>query len=203
MPKRTRIYTRTGDAGSTGLVGGERVSKRHPRIEAYGTVDELSSAIGVARAQLPQLAGESLQLDRWLEWSQNVLFDLGAELATPAQKRWEQMPLASAGQVAALERAIDEAEAELEPLNAFILPGGSPGGAALHFARTICRRAERLLIALRESEPDISGVTVQLLNRLSDALFVWARWVNLKTQAPERLWSAKPEPPAAGPGEST
>ena len=203
MPKRTRIYTRAGDSGSTGLVGGERVSKRDPRIEAYGTVDELSSAIGVARTQVPELAGESLQLDRWLEWTQNVLFDLGAELATPVAKRWDQMPLASAAQVAALERAIDEAEAELEPLNAFILPGGSPAGAALHFARTVCRRAERLTIALRESNPDVSGITIQLLNRLSDALFVWARWVNLKTHAPERVWSAKAEPPAAARGEST
>jgi len=196
MPKRTRIYTRAGDDGTTGLVGGQRVSKNDPRIEAYGTVDELSSAIGVARAHLPQLAGESLQLDRWLEWMQNALFDLGAELATPAQKRWENMPLASEEQVVALERAIDAAEADLEPLNAFILPGGSQCGAALHFARTVCRRAERLVIALAKSEPEISGVTVRLLNRLSDALFVWARWINLKTHAAERTWSAKAAPPA-------
>lgn len=198
MPKHTRIYTRTGDEGQTGLVGGARVSKNDPRIDAYGTVDELSSAIGIARAQLPALTGDSLRLDSWLEWTQNVLFDLGAELATPAAKRWENMPLASEEQVAALERAIDAAEAELEPLNAFILPGGSPCGAALHFARTVCRRAERLVIALRADEPEVSGVTVRLLNRLSDALFVWARWINRKTNALELQWKAKAAPPARG-----
>jgi cob(I)alamin adenosyltransferase len=195
MPKHTRIYTRAGDAGTTGLVGGARVSKNDPRIETYGTVDELSSAIGMARAELPQLAAESFDIDRWLAWTQNVLFDLGAELATPAEKRWENMPLASESQVAALEGAIDQADAALEPLDAFILPGGSPSGAALHFARTVCRRAERLLITLREIHPEISPVTVRLLNRLSDALFVWARWINARSGIPETRWKATAQPP--------
>jgi cob(I)alamin adenosyltransferase len=190
MPKRTRIYTRAGDAGSTGLVGGARVSKNNGRIETYGTLDELSSAIGVARA----LIAES-RLDAWLAWTQNLLFDLGAELATPAGKRWSGMALAGDDQVAALERAIDEADADLEPLNTFILPGGSQAGAALHFARTVCRRAERLLVTLREQEPEISEATIRVLNRLSDALFVWARWINKHTGTPEHQWNAKASPP--------
>ena len=195
MSKRTRIYTRTGDAGSTGLVGGARVSKNGGRIETYGTLDELSSAIGIARAHLAATSGGGPRLDAWLAWTQNLLFDLGAELATPAGKQWSGMALAGDDQVTALERAIDEADADLEPLSAFILPGGSPTGAALHFARTVCRRAERLLVTLREREPEISEATIRVLNRLSDALFVWARWINRQTHTPEHRWSAKASPP--------
>ena len=197
MPKRTRIYTRAGDAGSTGLVGGARVSKNGGRIETYGTLDELSSAIGVARAQIAasSFAAHASRLDAWLAWTQNLLFDLGAELATPAGKRWSGMALAGDDQVAALERAIDEADADLDPLNTFILPGGSQPGAALHFARTVCRRAERLLVTLREQEPEISEATIRVVNRLSDALFTWARWVNKLTDTPEHPWSAKASPP--------
>jgi cob(I)alamin adenosyltransferase len=197
MPKRTRIYTRTGDAGITGLVGGARVSKNSGRIEAYGTLDELSSAIGIARAQLA-ISGDresASRLDAWLAWSQNALFDLGAELATPAEKRWSGMALAGDDQARALERAIDQAEADLEPLNTFILPGGSQAGAALHYARTVCRRAERRLVTLREQEPEISDATLRLLNRLSDALFVWARWINMRAGAAEAQWSAAAQPP--------
>ena len=196
MPKRTRIYTRAGDAGSTGLVGGARVPKNSGRIETYGTLDELSSAIGVARAQLAGLRGANqARLDAWLAWTQNLLFDLGAELATPAEKRWSGMALAGDDHVRALERAIDQAEAELEPLNTFILPGGSQPGAALHFARTVCRRAERLLVTMREQEPEISEATLRVLNRLSDALFVWARWINKSAGVTEAQWSAAAQPP--------
>jgi cob(I)alamin adenosyltransferase len=196
MPKRTRIYTRSGDAGSTGLVGGARVAKNSGRIETYGTLDELSSTIGVARAHLAASGGANAsRLDAWLAWTQNLLFDLGAELATPAEKRWSAMVLAGDDQVRALERAIDEAEADLEPLHTFILPGGSQAGAALHLARTVCRRAERLLVTLREQEPEISEATLRLLNRLSDALFVWARWINMRAGAAEAQWSAASQPP--------
>lgn len=197
MPKHTRIYTRTGDAGSTGLVGGARVSKNSGRIETYGTLDELSSAIGIARAELAASEGaaNTVRLDVWLAWTQNVLFDLGAELATPAEKRWAGMATAGDDQVRALERAIDEAEDDLEPLNTFILPGGSKAGAALHFARTICRRAERLLVTLREQEPEISEATLRVLNRLSDALFVWARWINMRERIAEAQWRAAAQPP--------
>jgi cob(I)alamin adenosyltransferase len=190
MAKRTRIYTRSGDNGSTGLVGGERVSKNSARIETYGTVDELSSAIGVVRAHL---RGD--RIDGWLAWTQDMLFNLGAELATPSKHRWPDMPLVGASQIAALERAIDETEALLEPLHAFILPGGSVAGAQLHYARTVCRRAERLLISLREQEPEISVETVGFLNRLSDALFVWARAINKRAGVAEAQWNAASQPP--------
>ena len=192
MAKRTRIYTRAGDNGSTGLVGGERVSKNSARIETYGTVDELSSAIGVARAHMREEGGP---IDHWLAWTQDMLFNLGSELATPARHHRPDMPLAGAPQVSALERAIDETEAQLEPLHAFILPGGSVAGAQLHYARTVCRRAERLLISLREQEPEISAQTVSFINRLSDALFVWARAVNMRAGVGEAQWNAASQPP--------
>ncbi len=195
MSKRTRIYTRAGDTGSTGLVGGSRVSKNSGRIETYGTLDELSSAIGIARAQLAASNANAQRLDAWLSWTQNLLFDLGAELATPGGKQWNGMALAGDDQVAALERAIDEADDDLEPLNAFILPGGSPTGAALHFARTVCRRAERLLVTLREEEPEVSEATIRVVNRLSDALFVWARWINARSGITETQWNANAAPP--------
>lgn len=197
MPKRTRIYTRAGDTGSTGLVGGSRVPKNSGRIETYGTLDELSSAIGIARAQLTASgsAASASRLDEWLAWTQNLLFDLGAELATPAGKRWNGMALAGDDQVRALERAIDESDDELEPLDTFILPGGTQSGAALHFARTVCRRAERLLVALREQEPEVSEATIRVLNRLSDALFMWARWINARSGLAEARWNAAAGPP--------
>lgn len=194
MAKRTRIYTRAGDNGSTGLVGGERVSKNSARIETYGTVDELSSAIGVARAHLRELR-DAGPVDHWLAWTQDMLFNLGSELATPARHHKPETPLAGAAHVSALERAIDETEDQLEPLHAFILPGGSLAGAQLHLARTVCRRAERLLIALREQEPEIPAETVSFLNRLSDALFVWARAVNRRAGVAETQWNAASQPP--------
>lgn len=194
MAKRTRIYTRAGDDGTTGLVGGHRVSKSGPRIETYGTLDELSSAIGLARAHLarePALA----PVDAWLAWTQDVLFDAGSALATLPEDRAAATPRVGADAIAALERAIDRSEDALEPLNAFILPGGSVPGAALHFARTVCRRAERLLVALREREPDIPAELVRFLNRLSDALFVWARRANAELRAPEQRWNQHSQPP--------
>jgi cob(I)alamin adenosyltransferase len=197
MSKAARIYTRTGDDGTTGLVGGARVSKNSPRIEAYGTLDELSSHIGLARTAMHAYDGDTQmrRLDDWLAWTQDALFNLGCELATPAEKRWEGMPLMSPDDVSALERAIDEAQAQLEPLRNFIHPGGSPPGAHLHVARTVCRRAERLVIALRDEEPEITADCVRYVNRLSDALFVWARWVNHRLNVPEHLWHATARPP--------
>jgi cob(I)alamin adenosyltransferase len=198
MPKLTRIYTRTGDDGTTGLVGGQRVKKNNLRIETYGTLDELSSHIGVARSHLsanPQGDVRLERLDRWLAWTQDVLFNLGAELATPEDKRWEGMPLASEADSKALERAIDEAQADLEPLANFIHPGGSVPGAFLHVARTVCRRAERLLVSLRDEEPEISSDCVRYVNRLSDALFVWARWTNHRLGTGDVLWNAGTAPP--------
>ncbi len=198
MPKLTRIYTRTGDDGSTGLVGGQRIAKNDLRIETYGTVDELSSAIGLARTALRPLLAEharAKRLDDWLSWVQDALFNLGSDLATLPADRRDAMPLASSEDVRALERAIDEAQRDLEPLANFIHPGGSPAGAFLHLARTICRRAERLLVTLRGDEEGLSIEALHFLNRLSDALFVWSRWINAELREPEYLWNPKGAPP--------
>ena len=200
MPKLTRIYTRTGDDGTTGLVGGQRVRKNARRIEAYGTIDELSSALGLARTALHDVAPEgpgaatAAELDAWLAWTQDALFNLGTDLATLPQDRWDGMPLTTPEDVTALERAIDRAEADLPSLSTFIHAGGSPAGAFLHLARTISRRAERLLVTLRDDEP-ISEDVLQYVNRLSDALFVWSRWINAALGRPEHLWNAKSTPP--------
>jgi cob(I)alamin adenosyltransferase len=197
MRKRTRIYTRTGDDGTTGLVGGQRIEKDALRIDAYGTVDELSSAIGIVRASLSGADDTTRagRLDAWLAWTQDVLFNLGSELATLVGNRWDGMPLIDAGDVSALERAIDEAEPDLAPLNTFILPGGSLPGAHLHLARTICRRAERLLVALRKNDDTISTHAIRYLNRLSDALFVWSRWINDALGKTEYTWNPSTAPP--------
>jgi cob(I)alamin adenosyltransferase len=206
MPKLTRIYTRTGDDGTTGLVGGQRVKKNDHRIEAYGCVDELSSAIGLARSALADVSRTrqvqdiaralrvAHQLDDWLAWTQNVLFNLGSDLATLPGDRWEGMPLITSADALALERAIDTAQADLEPLDTFILPGGSYPGAFLHVARTIARRTERLLISLRERDA-VSDDVMRYVNRLSDALFVWSRWINAALDQPEHLWNAETKPP--------
>jgi len=206
MPKLTRIYTRTGDDGTTGLAGGQRVRKDDLRIEAYGCIDELSSAIGIARTALAEV-GRTRQvqdiaralsvvhrLDAWLAWTQDALFNLGSDLATLPGDRWEGMPLITAADATALERAIDAAQSDLAALDTFILPGGSYPGAFLHLARTIARRAERRLISLREREA-VSDDVVRYVNRLSDALFVWSRWINAVLDQPEHLWNAATQPP--------
>jgi cob(I)alamin adenosyltransferase len=205
MPKLTRIYTRTGDNGTTGLVGGQRIAKNAARIDAYGTVDELSSTLGVARSALARSAGapeRAHRLDAWLAWTQDVLFNLGTDLATLPADRWQGMPLVSAGDATALERAIDDAQRDLEPLDTFILPGGSLPGAYLHLARTVCRRAERLLVGLLDEEGGISPETIRYLNRLSDALFVWARWINEGLREPEFRWNPQAAPPEASGGHA-
>ncbi len=200
MPKPTRIYTRTGDQGLTGLIGGTRIKKSAPRIETYGTVDELSSALGMARAALRPSLNESqrvARLDAWLAWVQDVLFKLGSELATVPKDRRQDQPSVGGADVQALERAIDEAQAELTPLANFIHPGGSMPGAFLHFTRTICRRAERLLVALNDEEETGSEEALRYLNRLSDALFVWARWINDANGVAEHIWNASSRPPSS------
>lgn len=198
MAKPPRIYTRTGDKGKTGLIGGARIDKSALRIETYGTVDELSSAIGVARSALRcHLSKEerAATLDAWLAWIQDALFNLGSDLATLPDVSNAGMSALADGDVAALERAIDAAQAALPPLANFIHPGGSLPGAQLHFARTICRRAERLLVALTQREQLESRVSLPFLNRLSDALFVWARWINDALDNPEHLWDQSAKPP--------
>jgi cob(I)alamin adenosyltransferase len=199
MPKSTRIYTRTGDDGTTGLVGGQRVRKNALRIEAYGTIDELSSVIGLARAALAGETGSGAaaaarELDPRLAWIQDVLFNLGSELATPAKDRWEGMPLVGDQDALALERSIDRFQRDLPVLANFIHPGGSYPAAFLHQARTVSRRAERLVIGLTGDE-EASPEVLRFINRLSDALFVWSRWINHALGQPEHLWNSATLPP--------
>jgi cob(I)alamin adenosyltransferase len=180
----TKIYTRTGDTGETGLFGGGRVAKTHPRVEAYGDVDELNASIGLARAieLMPRV-------DEVLVPLQRDLFAIGALLATPDRdKMKKQLDKAriDEGRIRELEQAIDDGDDELEPLKAFIVPGGTPKAAALHVARTVCRRAERRVIAL-ESE-SIPPIVVIYLNRLSDLLFTLARVANKRAGAGEVTW---------------
>jgi len=177
-----KIYTKSGDAGQTGLFAGPRVSKNHPRIEAYGTVDELNAAIGLTRSFAP-LAG----LDQLLEMIQHDLFAVGAELATP-QPQAHGTALIDDTVIAALEAAIDDNQAKLSPLTQFILPTGTRVAASLHVARGVCRRAERCFVTLQMSEPDISLVTLRYLNRLSDLLFVLARVANAEADVPDTGW---------------
>ncbi len=180
MVKLNKIYTRTGDRGTTGLGTGERVAKYALRIEAYGTVDEANAAVGVARLHL----GENLAIvDRMLLRVQNDMFDLGADLCVPDRgEKLEYEPLRIvASQVQRLEAEIDELNAELEPLRSFVLPGGSPASAHLHVARTVSRRAERIMVALAaEPGEPVSEAALQYINRLSDFLFVAGRYVNDK-----------------------
>ena len=171
-----RIYTRTGDDGTTGLATGERRKKFDLRIEAYGTVDETNACIGLARLH----TSHDADIDAMLARIQNDLFDLGADLATPEGKplRYEPLRIVEA-QVERLEREIDALNAHLAPLRSFVLPGGTPAGAALHLARTVCRRAERLVVALADvPEETVAPAVVKYLNRLSDFLFVASRAVN-------------------------
>jgi cob(I)alamin adenosyltransferase len=182
-----KIYTRTGDRGDTGLFGGGRVPKHHPRVEAYGDVDELNAAIGLARSieLMPRV-------DEVLVPIQRDLFAIGALLATPDRDKMRQhleKARVDDERVAELEHAIDDGDRELDPLRSFILPGGTPKSAALHLARTICRRAERRVVALSEGSPgEIPELVVIYLNRLSDLLFTLARVANRRAGAGEVTW---------------
>jgi len=176
MVKLNKIYTRTGDDGSTGLVDGSRLSKNDIRVQAYGDVDETNSVIGLVRLHL-----ENRRLDDMLSRIQNDLFDLGADLATPLPaegKADSEYALRMVdAQATRLEEELDALNADLEPLTSFVLPGGSPPAAYLHQARTVCRRAERVSVALAAEQP-INPAALTYLNRLSDFLFVAARWCN-------------------------
>lgn len=183
MARLTKLYTRTGDGGSTRLGGGTEVAKDSLRVEAYGTVDELNACIGQALS-----VGLCDRLAKELTVIQNQLFDLGGDLATPASENPQfEVPRITARQVTALEKLLDELTEAVGPLEDFILPGGVPGAASLHTARTVCRRAERRVIALGREE-DIGDQMVPYLNRLSDALFVMSRFENLQVGAAEPLW---------------
>lgn len=182
-----KIYTRRGDGGETGLYGGDRVRKDAPRVEAYGAVDELNSAIGVAAAQTTH--ADVRELCRGI---QNELFDIGAELATPPRRKKNAALELDAVQV--LENAIDKYEGELPPLRRFILPGGTNAAAAFHFARTVCRRAERRCVALAAAAEQKAAAqeraALRYLNRLSDLLFVLARVENARANTPDVEWQS-------------
>lgn len=179
-----KIYTKTGDAGETGLFGGTRVSKASARVAAYGDVDELNSVLGVARLHPIDEARDAL-----LQQIQSELFDVGAELAARPGKD-VGIPLVDDGDIERLERAIDAAEEELAPLESFILPGGSPGAAHLHLARTVCRRAERSVVGLAAGEA-VRPEIVRYLNRLSDLLFVLARLANTRAGVADVPWRGR------------
>lgn len=192
----TKVYTKTGDRGETGLVGGQRVAKYNLRIESYGTVDELTSTLGVAR--LENKGDEKryrnpadVELIEWhLDFIQHQLFVLGGDLATRLEDRHPMMPVIKAEHVDYMERLIDAFNQDLPPLKDFILPGGSRTAAQLHICRTVSRRAERLVSHLA-AEEEVDDQALIYLNRLSDALFVLARWVNLKMGVRETIWNRK------------
>jgi len=190
MIRITKVYTRTGDKGETALVGGKRLAKDSPRIEAYGTIDELNSIVGLARVYNAESldAGDAHRfLDEVLCQLQDELFDLGGELATPAESFQDGMYRVGAEQVDRLEKWIDQCQQDLEPLKSFILPGGGRIAAYLHQCRTVCRRAEREILRLSRSE-EINQHVLEYFNRLSDLFFVLSRWIAKQTGAPEYLW---------------
>jgi cob(I)alamin adenosyltransferase len=186
----TRVYTRTGDKGTTALVGGTRVPKDSPRIAAYGTVDELNSVLGLARVFNEERLKEG-EKHRWLDEVfrrlQNQLFDLGSELATPEGAVYEGMHRIGDSEVKELEALMDRCQKDLPPLKSFTLPGGGRISGFLHQCRTVCRRAEREIVALSRGEPVSEGV-LRYVNRLSDLFFVLSRWVGRHLGETEYLW---------------
>jgi cob(I)alamin adenosyltransferase len=185
-----RVYTRRGDQGQTSLAGGQRVPKDGPRIRAYGSVDELNSFLGAARASAAALAGAEPRLQRLgaiLLRIQHELFNLGSILATLPEDVHPRQARVTGADVDRLESEMDVMNGDLEPLRSFVLPGGSRLDAELHICRTVCRRAEREVVALARAE-DVPPEAVRYLNRLGDALFVFARWAGHATGAPETLW---------------
>ncbi len=186
----SKVYTKTGDGGRTRLAGGQEIEKDAIRVEAYGTVDELNSVLGLARVFNKEQAGlgeTSIQLEAHLKWIQNKLFDIGGLLATTPGQEFKNMPQVNAQHVAQLEGWIDGCQEDLAPLKEFILPGGGKVSGFLHQARTVCRRAERVCVHLSRDE-SINPQIVPFLNRLSDALFVFARWIAHHQGEPEFLW---------------
>lgn len=180
-----KIYTKTGDSGETSLFGGGRVRKTHLRVEAYGTIDELNSVVGVARSNALSQRG-----DVWLETVQTQLFHLGADLATPLDAKADWITRLGEAEITWLEATIDEMTAELAPLKNFILPGGTAAAAQLQLARTVCRRAERHIVALAEQE-NIGGSALAYVNRLSDWLFTMARYENHMANEAETKWTLR------------
>lgn len=183
-----KVYTKTGDKGTTGLADGSRIPKDDLRIDSYGTIDELNSIIGVCRQNLDKIpVKEKKLLDTWLFAIQNDLFNLGSDLATPISSRWEKMILINENDVTQLEKIIDDCQNNLEPLREFVLPGGTALNSYLHLARTVCRRAERRVVTLSK-ETEINSQIIPFINRLSDLLFVLSRWVQKLLNKKEVTW---------------
>lgn len=192
-----RVYTRSGDAGQTGLVGGQRVSKAGPRIAAYGEVDELNACVGMVRATIAESGQPALaELGAILLRVQHELFNLGSILATLPADVHPRQPRITNAEIERLEREMDRMTVGLPPLRSFVLPGGCRLNAELHVCRTVCRRAERVTVQLAQRE-EVPPEPVQYLNRLSDALFVWSRWASHVSGVPETLW----EPNLAASGQ--
>ena len=189
-----RIYTKRGDQGETGLVGGQRLSKDARRIEAYGAIDELNAFVGAACLTAENSAASVTGYARLaliLKRVQHELFNLGSILATLPQDVWPQQPRITDAEVRQLETEIDSMNADLPELRSFILPGGSRLNVELHICRTVCRRAERMCVTLAREE-ETPPEAIRYLNRLSDAFFVWSRWASHQIQAPEVLWQQNP-----------
>ena len=200
-----KVYTRTGDDGTTALFGGGRVAKSHPRIAAYGTVDEANAALGMARAALAAAAGAEpsaadLRADALLGRLQDELFVLGGDLATPDETTYP-VPRIEAGHVARLEAEIDALTGDLAPLKHFVLPGGTPAAAAVHLARTVARRAERLVVETAALE-EVSADALHYLNRLSDLLFTLSRWLNRQAGVEEPVWAPVADRSPDAPGDA-
>ena len=196
-----RIYTRRGDSGETSLAGGQKVRKDSLRIESYGAVDELDAFVGIARVSTEQAAVSHARIGPLadiLRRVQHELFNLGSILATLPEDVHPKQARITSAEVDRLEREIDTMNQDLPPLRSFVLPGGTRLNAELHVTRTVCRRAERLLVALSRVE-DVPPETIQYLNRLSDAMFVWSRWVNHVLGEAEVLW----EPNQSSSGQNT
>lgn len=190
MVRLSKIYTRTGDKGSTRLVGGQKVAKDTRRIAAYGTIDELNATLGLVRVAMRASDADPAvkeDVEGFLRRVQNALFDVGSDLATYLEDRWAGQPLVEMQDVEELERRMDAWNDSLEPLDSFVLPGGNEVAARLHLARTVCRRAEREIVTLAREEP-IGDPVIPYVNRLSDALFVLSRWVTHRMGAEEFLW---------------
>ena len=187
MVRINRVYTKAGDQGQTALVGGQKVSKGSARVECYGAVDELNAALGLVRTSL-EGSPANQELGPTVARVQNELFNLGAELATPDAERRARSPAIAERHVAALEAEIDRLNGELPELRSFILPGGGWVSAHFHLARTVCRRAERLVVRLVEAGEDVGAQAIPYLNRLSDALFVFGRYAAKADGKAEPLW---------------
>jgi len=187
----TKVYTRAGDDGTTRLVGGQQLAKDAPRIEAYGTVDELNTILGLARTFNSRTGADPArvaEIERMLRIVQNDLFNVGSDLATRPEDRWEGMYRIEKTETERLEQWCDLLNEDLAPLQEFVLPGGGPVGAFLHQARTVCRRAERRLVTLMHEEPAVGEGCLAYLNRLSDFLFVLSRWAAQALGETEYLW---------------